>query len=174
MQVFRRKVMDDKEKLSLCFYGVLVSMKDTLSLPTDSTLDKCMKLSISMFALTLVCNLLGLYTFISWQGSLLCSAILVALLWKERRENDALLRMYRNARVSAQKATQYAKAASAYIDDRRRAASASTSAKKTAERKQPGSTSTNTRRNGSGGGDTKRTGNAVPNSANEKRSGKLR
>lgn len=161
--------MNDKERLSLCFYNILVGMKDTLALPNDSTLEKCMKLSASLFAITVVCKLLGLYTFISWQGSLACTVILVALLWKERRENDALLRMYRNARISAQKASQYAKAAGAYLDDRRRTAGSSANQKKNAERKEHGGAGQNKGRNGSTGGSTQRTRSNVPNSANEKR-----
>lgn len=161
--------MNDKERLSLCFYSILVSMRDTLSLPTDSTLEKCLKLSAALFATTVISRLLGFFTFISWQGSLLCTVILVALLWKERRENDALLRMYRNARVSAQKAAQYAKTAGAYLDDRRRSASSGTGAKKNANRQQSGGKRQNPGRNGSSGGNKNSARNNVPYSANEKR-----
>ena len=160
--------MNDKEKLSLAFYNILVGFRDTLSLPTHATLEKCMKLSACMFLLTVVCKLLGLFTFISWQGSLACTLILVALLWKERSENDALLRMYRNARISAQKAAQYAKTAGANLDARRRSAGIGAGTKKTAKQQHTGNRYTNSGRNGSSGGNTKRSGNNVPNTVNER------
>ena len=105
--------MDDKERLSVSIYHLFVGFKDTFTLPTDATLEKTMKFAALMLLCSALSSLLGLYTFVSWQGCLICLIVIVALLWVERRENDALLRMYRNARVSAQKVAQRAKDASA-------------------------------------------------------------
>ena len=128
--------MNDYEKLSVSFHTLLMGFRDTLSLPTDSTLEKCLKLSAVLTVLTAVLKLIGIYTFLSWQGCLFCTAILVTLLWIERSENDALLRMYSNARVSAQKAAQYAKSASSSISSKRRSTGNNSSGKKTSKPKQ--------------------------------------
>lgn len=128
--------MNDYEKLSVSFHTILMGFRDTLSLPTDSSLEKCLKLSAVLTVLTAVLKLVGIYTFLSWQGCLFCTAILVTLLWIERSENDALLRMYSNARVSAQKAAQYAKSASSSISSKRRSTGNNSSGKKTSKPKQ--------------------------------------
>lgn len=95
--------MDDKERLSVSLYKIVCSIKDTLSLPTHATLEKTLYYSFGLFCCSGLSKLMGFYTFISWQGALLCTALLILLLWIERSENDALLRMYRTARLSAQK-----------------------------------------------------------------------
>lgn len=161
--------MNDKEKLSVSFYHILVGIKETLSLPTDRTLEKVLKFSALLTVLTLVLNLMGFFTFLSWQGCLICTIILVALLWKERSENDALLRMYRDARVSAQKVAQYAKDAGARVDNYRRSAGTNTSKQKTAGRKESRDNSKSKGRNGSNGRSASGRRNPVPNTNNERR-----
>lgn len=107
--------MKESEKLSMCVYSVAEGMKDTLSLPTPETLEKTTMLSAVLFGCSLVSDAIGMYTFISWQGSGLCTLILGVLLYMERSENNALSRMYRNARVSLKKDVQRAKDAGSRI-----------------------------------------------------------
>lgn len=126
--------MTDQEKISVSFYKIIVSIKDAFSLPTHNTIESTLKLSVVLFVCTVLSTLLGFYTFISWQGSLLCTVFHVVLLYKERSENDALLRMYRNARVSAEKAVQRAKNAGASVGGRRSANSNSSVKQKTGKR----------------------------------------
>ena len=95
--------MDNKERLSLYLYDIVISIRDTLSLPTHKSLEKTFYFSLGLLLCSLLSELLGFYTFISWQGCLICIGLLLLLLWLERSENDALLRMYRTARLSAQK-----------------------------------------------------------------------
>jgi hypothetical protein len=111
--------MDDKEKLSLSIYDAVCSVKDTLSLPIHSTIVKTLYYSLALLACSIFSELTGFYTFISWQGCLACSVLLVILLWIERSENDALLKMYRAARVSTEKALRRAKAASTRYSSKR-------------------------------------------------------
>jgi hypothetical protein len=103
--------MKEQEKISLGIHGFLLSVYDTISLPTHSTLESTFKLSLVLLLCSVLSTVLKFYTFVSWQGCLLCSGALTILLYLERRENDALLRMYRNARVSAEKVIQRAKTA---------------------------------------------------------------
>lgn len=111
--------MDDKERFSLYLYDIAISIRDTLSLPTHKTLEKTFYFSLGLLLCSLLSELLGFYTFISWQGCLVCIGLLLLLLWLERSENDALLRMYRTARVSAEKAVRRAKSASTGVSSRR-------------------------------------------------------
>lgn len=95
--------MKDSEKISLSLYKVVLSIRDTLSLPTHKTLEKSLYLSIALFVCSAISTLLGFYTFISWQGALICTISLVVLLFMERNENDTLLRMYKSAQVAAKR-----------------------------------------------------------------------
>lgn len=95
--------MDDKEKMSLMLYDIILSIKDTVSLPTHSTLERTCFYSALLFVCSLLSNLLGFYTFVSWQGALFTTILLLILLLMERGENNAISRMYRSAKLSAQK-----------------------------------------------------------------------
>lgn len=159
--------MDDKEKLSVSIYHLFVGFKDTFTLPTDATLEKTMKFAALMFLCSALSSLLGLYTFVSWQGCLVCLIVLIALLWVERRENDALLRMYRNARVSAQKVAQRAKDASAGHSGGRRTTGNGSAQQKTGGRAGHGATGEAKGHNGSNSRGKQRTGNTRPNGHNE-------
>lgn len=112
--------MDDK-KISLSIYGIVLSVRDTLSLPTHKTIATSAAFSAGLFVVSLVFDLLEFYVFISWQGALMCTLALVLLLWIERSENDALLRMYRSARVSTEKVVLRAKTAGSHINSKRSA-----------------------------------------------------
>lgn len=127
--------MTDKERFSVSFYKIIVCIKDAFTLPTHNTVEQTLILSAILFGCTTLSTLLGFYTFISWQGALICTVFHVVLLYKERSENDALLRMYRNARVSAEKVMQRAKSASTSISGERRTNSNRTSKQKTGKRK---------------------------------------
>lgn len=98
----------EQEQLSLAIYGIVVSIRDTLSLPTHNTLMQTTIYSAVLFLCTLVSDLLGFYTFIGWPGALICTVCLGILLFIERSEQDALSRMYRSAKLSAQKAMRRA------------------------------------------------------------------
>ena len=126
--------MNDKERLSLQIYPIILSVRDTLSLPTHKTLEKTLYYSLGLLLSSLLSELLGFYTFISWQGCLICIGLLILLLWIERSENDALLRMYRSARVSAEEAMRRAANASSRISGQRGANVSDSTSEKTRER----------------------------------------
>ena len=111
--------MNEKEIISLSIYDIVHSVKNTFSLPTHATLEKTFYYSVALLFCSILSELLGFYTFISWQGDLLCVGLLVLLLWMERSENDALLKMYRTAKVSAEKAVRRAKTAGSNISNGR-------------------------------------------------------
>ena len=111
--------MDDKERISLSMYNIIINLRNTLSLPTHDVLEKTLNYSLGLLCCSVISQLFGFYTFISWNGALLCTALLIILLWKERSENDALLRMYSTARLSIKQAARKGKDASASIRARR-------------------------------------------------------
>ena len=113
--------MTESEKLSVSIYSIAEGLKDTVSLPTPDTLEKTTFLSAILFGCSLVSEAIGVYTFISWQGSGLCTSVLGVLLYMERSENNALSRMYRNARVSIEKDVKRAKDAGSRLSSRRSA-----------------------------------------------------
>ena len=113
--------MTESEKLSVSIYSIAEGLKDTVSLPTPDTVEKTTFLSVILFGCSLVSEAIGMYTFISWQGSGLCTLILGVLLYMERSENNALSRMYRNARVSIEKDVKRAKDAGSRLSSRRSA-----------------------------------------------------
>lgn len=105
--------MNENEKLARTIYTMLKNLKQVILLPTDKSLEDTFKFSLLLTCVSAISSLLGFFTFISWQGALTCTAFLLFLLFIERRENDALLRMYKHAQLSAQKVKQRAKDASA-------------------------------------------------------------
>ena len=113
--------MTESEKLSVSIYSIAEGLKDTVSLPTPDTVEKTTFLSAVLFGCSLVSEAIGMYTFISWQGSGLCTLVLGVLLYMERSENNALSRMYRNARVSIEKDVKRAKDAGSRLSSRRSA-----------------------------------------------------
>lgn len=113
--------MTESEKLSVSIYSIAEGLKDTVSLPTPDTVEKTTLLSFILFGCSLVSEAIGMYTFISWQGSGLCTLVLGVLLYMERSENNALSRMYRNARVSIEKDVKRAKDAGSRLSSRRSA-----------------------------------------------------
>lgn len=113
--------MTESEKLSVSIYSIAEGLKDTVSLPTPDTVEKTTLLSVILFGCSLVSEAIGMYTFISWQGSGLCTLVLGVLLYMERSENNALSRMYRNARVSIEKDVKRAKDAGSRLSSRRSA-----------------------------------------------------
>ena len=113
--------MTESEKLSVSIYSIAEGLKDTVSLPTPDTVEKTTFLSAILFGCSLVSEAIGMYTFISWQGSGLCTSVLGVLLYMERSENNALSRMYRNARVSIEKDVKRAKDAGSRLSSRRSA-----------------------------------------------------
>ena len=127
--------MDDKEKMSLLIYNAILSVRDTLSLPTHKTIEKTLIYSVVLLVCSALSTLLRFYTFVSWQGALLCTLLLVLLLWIERRENDALLRMYRTAELSAKKAMRRAKDAGNGHSSRRGSTNSNSSQQKTTKRR---------------------------------------
>ena len=113
--------MTESEKLSVSISSIAEGLKDTVSLPTPDTVEKTTFLSVILFGCSLVSDAIGMYTFISWQGSGLCTLVLGVLLYMERSENNALSRMYRNARVSIEKDVKRAKDAGSRLSSRRSA-----------------------------------------------------
>lgn len=102
--------MDEKERerLSLLIYNVVWDIRNTLTLPVHDTLYKSFLYSLMMFGICLISSLAGIYSFISWQGALICSIVLGVLLWVERAQNDAYIRTYKAARATFKKAQQRA------------------------------------------------------------------
>ena len=113
--------MTESEKLSVSIYSIAEGLKDTVSLPTPDTVEKTTFLSVILSGCSLVSEAIGMYTFISWQGSGLCTLVLGVLLYMERSENNALSRMYRNARISIEKDVKRAKDAGSRLSSRRSA-----------------------------------------------------
>lgn len=126
--------MTESEKLSVSIYSIAEGLKDTVSLPTPDTVEKTTLLSVILFGCSLVSEAIGMYTFISWQGSGLCTLVLGVLLYMERSENNALSRMYRNARVSIEKDVKRAKDAGSRLSSRR-SANSNNSTKQKAKRR---------------------------------------
>ena len=126
--------MTESEKLSVSIYSIAEGLKDTVSLPTPDTVEKTTFLSVILFGCSLVSEAIGMYTFISWQGSGLCTLVLGVLLYMERSENNALSRMYRNARVSIEKDVKRAKDAGSRLSSRRSANSNNCTKQKTKRR----------------------------------------
>ena len=111
--------MSEQDKLAQIIIDILKGFRNLIILPTDKTIESTFKWSLILSATTTVCALLKVYTFISWQGAWLCTGVLFALLYKERRENDALLRMYHSVELSARKIKSRAENASTNIRMRR-------------------------------------------------------
>ena len=101
----------EKEKLSLALYDVVLGVKDTVSLPTHDTLAKTLVYSLVLTFCSLISTLLDFYTFISWQGSLICVCVLIGLLYVERAQNKTLENAYKVARQKAKAAQKKAREA---------------------------------------------------------------
>ena len=98
----------EKERLSLALYDIVLGVKDTISLPTHDTLAKTLVYALILTFCSLVSTLLDFYTFISWQGALICVCVLVGLLYVERAQNKTLENAYKLARSKAKAAQKKA------------------------------------------------------------------
>ena len=101
----------EKEKLSLAMYDIVVSIKDNVTLPTHTTIARVLVLSIAMLICSIISSLLKFYTFVSWQGCLVCVTVLLILLWVERAQNDTLIKAYEAGKKYAKKAESVAQLA---------------------------------------------------------------
>lgn len=84
----------EKAKVSLAMYDVILSIRDTVSLPTHKTLFKTAVYSLIITVITVVCRLLNYYTFLHWAGCLACTICLWTLLWVERTKDKQMQRAY--------------------------------------------------------------------------------
>lgn len=157
----------DKERLSLSMYNAVLGVRDTISLPTHKTLEKTFYFSIALLGSSILSTVIGFYTFLSWQGCLLCVALLTILLFIERSENDALLKMYRNARLSTQKVVRRAKNVSASVSSKRSANTDNQHAGNASGRKRQSAQQPDKRRSSGDNGSPKSGRNSVPNRKHE-------
>lgn len=111
--------MSDQDRFAQLLIEVLKSCRDLIFLPTDKRMETTFKWSLCLTALNAIFAILGVYTFLSWEGCLLCSLMLFLLLFIERRENDALSRMYHTVELSVKEAKRRAESASTSIGVRR-------------------------------------------------------
>ena len=114
--------MDDKEKerLSLALYDVVWNIKNTLSLPVHDTLYKSLLYSLLLFGVSLIGDIGGFYTFVSWQGALICAIVLGVLLWVERAQNNAYevaMKKARAAYIKAKKRAQQLNSKGGVVQD---------------------------------------------------------
>lgn len=141
--------MNDSEKVSLQLYKIVVGIKDTLSLPTQNTLEKTIQYSMAMLVSSVLSQLLGFYTFLSWQGCLLCTLVLIIFILIERGEKSAILKMYSTARASTQAALRRAKAAGSRANSKSGRANNNRN-KNTARKRKPANAKDQTRRSHAG------------------------
>lgn len=99
----------EKEKLSLAMYDIVLSIRDNITLPTHGTIAKVLILAIAMLLCSIISRLFRFYTFISWQGCLICVVVLLVLLWVERAQNDTLIKAYKAGAAYAKKVEGLAK-----------------------------------------------------------------
>ena len=111
--------MTDVEKISVGIHDTVVDISNTLTLPTHRTLVKNFKLSLALSALSFLSELLGFYTFISWQGSILCSCMLFAFMYVERGNSNDLSRVCSPIKLHATNIARRAKDAGSSIRSRR-------------------------------------------------------
>lgn len=96
--------LNETKKIFYIMYNSIIELADTISMPTDTNIEMMVKVSVVLFLICGVCRLLNLFTFISWQGSLINAIILIILMMMEKGESNAISRMYRNAQLSIKKA----------------------------------------------------------------------
>lgn len=99
----------EKEKLSLAMYDIVLSIRDNITLPTHGTIANVLILAIAMLLCSIISRLFRFYTFISWQGCLICVVVLLVLLWVERAQNDTLVKAYKAGAAYAKKVEGLAK-----------------------------------------------------------------
>lgn len=100
---------EQQKQISDYIYSIIVGIKDTFRLPTHSTLLLTLEYAALLLVCSIVSTLFHFYTFISWQGALLCVLALGVLIFIERSENDEIMQMYRNAQTQFNSAKDKAK-----------------------------------------------------------------
>ena len=80
--------------LKALFQSVRVSV-ETFTLPTGQHLIPAFLISLSIFVVTLVCKLFGLFTVIQWPGALLGTLVLLGIIIVERSERSEVSNFYR-------------------------------------------------------------------------------
>lgn len=88
----------DNEILLEYVKSIVECMIDTFRLPTHDTIWDTFKYSCISTVVCAVCSLFNIFTFLSWQGCLICSLALGIMLFVERNENDSLQKAYDKAK----------------------------------------------------------------------------
>lgn len=91
------------DELIEILYTVVVSVADTLRLPTGQSLLCCLQVSGIVFLSSLIGSIFHLYTFISWQGALIALIVLGVLAFMERSGNNELSKMYMELKSSVRR-----------------------------------------------------------------------
>lgn len=92
-----------EDELIEILYTVIKESIDSLVLPTGNTLLPSLAFSGIIFSVSLISDILDIYSFISWQGAGIACLSLFALTLIERREDNEVSRLYRNAQLRAER-----------------------------------------------------------------------
>lgn len=92
-----------EDELIEILYTVIKESVDSLVLPTGNTLLPSLAFSGIIFFISLISDILDIYSFISWQGAGIACLSLFALTLIERREDNEVSRLYRNAQLRAER-----------------------------------------------------------------------
>lgn len=84
-------------RFTILVYESAVQIMDIFAMPTESNIEMLFKLSLGLFGITGIAQLCRLYTFLSWQGTLLNLLLVAVLMIKEKGEQNVLTQSYKLA-----------------------------------------------------------------------------
>ena len=83
------------------FFDMLKDCVENITLPVGASLIHTLMYSTGIFAVSLICRLLGMICVIRWQGALTASVLLLILVIIERKGESEVLRLYRVVKAGA-------------------------------------------------------------------------
>lgn len=80
-------------------YEIIKTCLENIVMPTGVILLPSLIISLIIFAVSFVCNMFGLFYFISWPGAGIAVIVLAMLCWVERSEYREVSKLYGNVKL---------------------------------------------------------------------------
>ena len=84
-------------RFTILVYESAVQLMDVFAMPTAANVELLFKLSLGLFVITGLCQLIGFYTFLSWYGTGFNLIMVTVLMLKEKGDQNLLTKSYKIA-----------------------------------------------------------------------------
>lgn len=90
----REEFAEQSHRLVVLFCNSITELNDTIIMPTTDNIEELWKYACALFAITALFSYFNVYTFISWQGALLHTFIMTFIMFKEKGDQNIIMKAY--------------------------------------------------------------------------------